>query len=89
MSQSHLAQGETGGLGLESPELGPLLRGDVLGHEGVRGLDVGEGRGCALKVQSERYYITLYIIFILHYILYLYYKVGRLICSLLYVFLLH
>ena len=46
---SHLAQGETGGLGLESSELGPLLRGDMLGHEGVRGLDVGEGRGCALK----------------------------------------
>ena len=58
MYVSHLAQGETGRLGLESPELGPLLRGDVLGHEGVRGLDVGEGRGFALKWLLERVSIT-------------------------------
>ena len=42
---SHLAQGETGRLGLQSPEFGPLLRGDVLGHEGVGRLDVGELAG--------------------------------------------
>ena len=46
---AHLAQGEARRLGLESAELGPLLGGDVLRHEGVRGLDVGEGRSGVLK----------------------------------------
>merc|ERR1719336_3024085 len=37
-----LDEGEAGGLGLDSLELLPLVLGDVLGNEGVLGLDGGE-----------------------------------------------
>ena len=46
---SHLSQGESGGLGLEPAELAPLVLGHVLGHQGVGGLDLGEGRGSSLE----------------------------------------
>ena len=37
-----LLQGEAGGLGDDVLQLVPLLLGDVLGHQAVLGLDVGE-----------------------------------------------
>jgi len=40
-----LGQGEAAGLGLNVLQLVPFLLGDVLGHEGVLGLDVGEFSG--------------------------------------------
>ena len=39
---SCLGEGESGGLGDDSAELVPLLLGDVLGDQGVLGLDVRE-----------------------------------------------
>ena len=44
-----LAQGEAGGLGDDAAQLVPLLLGDVLGHQGVGGLDLGERRGRHLR----------------------------------------
>ena len=37
-----LGEGEAGGLGGDGAQLVPFLLGDVLGHKGVLGLDVGE-----------------------------------------------
>ena len=37
-----LGEGEAGGLGGDGAQLVPLLLGDVLGHQAVLGLDVGE-----------------------------------------------
>ena len=44
----HLGEGEAGGLGLDAGQLVPLVLGDVLGHQGVAGLDGREG-GRSLK----------------------------------------
>jgi len=47
-----LGQGEAAGLGLDVLDGIPFLLGDVLGHEGVGGLDVGEFSGhCASCIQ--------------------------------------
>jgi len=40
-----LGQSESRGLGGDASQLGPLVSGDMLGHQGVGGLDVGERSG--------------------------------------------
>ena len=40
-----LGEGEAAGLGLNVLQLVPFVLGDVLGHEGVGGLDIGELSG--------------------------------------------
>ena len=46
-----MSKSESGRLGLDATELGPLVGGDVLGHQGVGGLDDGEGSGRGLEKQ--------------------------------------
>ena len=47
-----LGEGEAGGLGGDGAQLVPLLLGDVLGHQAVLGLDVGE---VARHVAAEKH----------------------------------
>jgi len=42
---THLGEGESGRLGLDAAQLLPLVGRDVLGHQRMLGLDLGEG-GC-------------------------------------------
>ena len=48
-----LGEGEAGGLGGDGAQLVPFLLGDVLGHQAVLGLDVGEVARHVAPAQSR------------------------------------